>query len=597
LVKYSGKGGSSTVSGEKVRGPEWGSVLRRIGRKIAILAAALVCLTPAGCLTVTDGMARAFFLPKDGRAALYQVETKRGVSFMTSDGVKLVADVHTPRGLAKSPTLLSRIPFSKTWWNTLRSDSISRYWAARGYTVVVQGTRGRYRSGGDFYPMTFERQDGIETLKWISQQDWYDGRIAMWGGSAFGQTQWIIADQTDPGVDAYFIQIASTDFASVFHVDGAFALETSLYWALLSHGKEDANVDYDAFEKGVTGLPVIDADTRACCDVKFFNDWALNAPGSPYWKDVDGENQAAKVSAPVLLLGGWYDPFLRTMLMDFATLRAQPKTKDSRIIIGPYVHAGVIEWPDTKLKEDYRFGSVDPAIKWFDHQLGVTQTPLDMAPVRIFVMGENRWRDEQEWPLARTRWTTFHLSTGGALSEAAVTGAASDTFAYDPLNPVPTAGGAMLGMRSGVKLQNDIEARKDVLSYTTAPLDALMEVTGPLKATLWVTTDAPSTDFTVKLVNVFPDGKAYNIADGILRRPYTPGEPTKIEVDLAATSVVFGKGHRIRIEVSSSNYPRFDRNPNTGENSVTATRTRVANQIIWHDATRPSHVTLPVIPR
>jgi putative CocE/NonD family hydrolase len=191
----------------------------------------------------------------------------------------------------------------------------------------------------------------------------------------------------------------------------------------------------------------------------------------------------------------------------------------------------------------------------------------------------------------------FHLAAGGTLAEAAPSGAASDSFTYDPLDPVPTAGGAMLGKRAGLKQQNAIEARKDVLSYSTAPLDAAMEVTGPLKATLFVSTDAPSTDFTVKLVNVFPDGKAYNIADGIIRRAYAPGEPTKIEVDLAATSVVFGKGHRIRIEVSSSNYPRFDRNPNTGELAVTATRTRVAHQTIWHDSSRPSHIVLPVIPR
>ncbi len=585
------------VSSETVGRREPGEGVRRIGRKIAILAVALVCLGQAGCLSVTDGLARTFFLPKDGRPAIHAVETERGVGFTTSDGVRLVADVHRPKGLAKTPTLLSRIPFSKTWWNVVRSDSISRYWAARGYTVVVQGTRGRYESDGDFYPMTFERQDGIETLKWISRQDWYDGRIAMWGGSAFGQTQWIIADQTDPGVDAYFIQIASTDFANVFHVDGAFALETALYWALLSHGKEDVEVDYDRLELGVAGLPAIEADDRACCDVKFFNDWALNPPGSAYWKDVDGEAQAATASAPVLLLAGWYDPFLRTMLEDFAALRSRPETKDSRIIIGPYVHADTIAWPGGGIEEEYRLASVAPALGWYDHQFGLTDAPLDMAPVRIFVMGENRWRDEHEWPLARTRWTSFHLSEGRVLAEAAPAGAATDSFTYDPLDPAPTVGGAMLGKRAGLKQQNEIELRKDVLSYTTAPLDAPLEVTGPVKATLWVSTDAPSTDFTVKLVNVFPDGKAYNMADGIIRQAYTPGEPTRIEVDLAATSVVFGEGHRIRIEVSSSNYPRFDRNPNTGEPATTATKTRVALQTIWHDASRPSHIVLPVIPR
>ena len=566
-------------------------------QRIFLAGAVVFALLLSACMSINDGLAQAFFLPKDGRPAIYAVATERRVGFTTSDGVQLLADVHHPKGLAKSPTILSRIPFSNTWWNRVRSDSISRYWAARGYTVVVQGTRGRYESGGDFYPLTQERQDGIETLRWIASQPWYDGRIAMWGGSAFGHSQWIIADQTDPDIDAFFIQIASSDFADVFHVDGAFALETSLYWALLSHGKVDTEVDYKQFERGVAGLPVIEADSRACCDVPFFNDWAMNPPGSDYWSKVDGKNRAKETRSAVLLLGGWYDPFLRTMLKDFTDLRSQPATKDSRIVIGPFVHADTIKWPGGGIDEPYRLASVATVLDWYDHQLGLTDKPLNMAPVRIYVMGDNAWRDEQEWPLTRTKYTPFYLSGGGALSEAQPQGAASDAFVYDPLDPVPTAGGAMLGKRSGLKQQNDIEARKDVLSYTTAPLEKPMEVTGPLKADLWISTDAPSTDFTVKLVDVFPDGKAYNIADGILRRAYTPGEAVKIEIDLAATSVVFGQGHRIRIEVSSSNYPRFDRNPNTGENPVTATQTRIAHQTIWHEPSRPSHIVLPVIPR
>jgi hypothetical protein len=556
----------------------------------------LALLFPA-CASITDGLAQTFFLPKDGRPAVYAVATERRVGFTTSDGVRLLADVHHPKGLAKSPTILSRIPFSNTWWNRVRSDSISRYWAARGYTVVVQGTRGRYESGGDFYPLTPERQDGIETLHWISQQPWYDGHIAMWGGSAFGHSQWAIADQADPDVDVFFIQIASTDFADVFHVGGAFALETSLYWALLSHGKVDTEVDYKEFERGVAGLPAIEADSRACCDVPFFNDWAINPPGSEYWSKVDGKDRAKETRSAVLLLGGWYDPFLHTMLKDFADLRAQPATKDSRIVIGPFVHADTIKWPGGGIDEPYRLASVASALDWYDHRLGLTDKPLKMPPVRIYVMGDNAWRDEQEWPLARTKYTPFYLSDDGTLIEAQPQGAASDVFAYDPLDPVPTAGGAMLGKRPGLKQQNDIEARRDVLGYTTAALDRPMEVTGPLVAELWVSTDASSTDFTVKLVDVFPDGKAYNIADGILRRAYTPGEATRIEIDLAATGVVFGKGHRIRVEVSSSNYPRFDRNPNTGENPATAIETRIAHQTIWHDASRPSYIVLPIIPR
>ncbi|MDP3738905.1 MAG: CocE/NonD family hydrolase [Hyphomonadaceae bacterium] len=572
--------------------------MRLQGKVLAGLVALLaMAALPVACTTITDGLAGAFFLPKDARPGTYSVITERRVGFTTSDGVQLLADVHRPKGLTKTPTLLSRIPFSNTWWNRVRSDSISRYWAARGYTVVVQGTRGRYESGGDFYPLAPERQDGIETLKWLSEQPWYDGRIAMWGGSAFGHTQWAIADQTEPNVDAFFIQIASTDFANVFHVDGAFALETALYWALLSHGEVDKEIDYKDFEKGIAGLPAIEADNRACCDVEFFNDWALNEADAPYWRIVDGDNRAKHVQAPVLLLAGWYDPFLRTMLADFEDLRSRPATRYSRIVIGPYVHADTIEWPGGGIDEPYRLASVAPALDWYDYQLKVTDKPLNMAPVRIYVMGENRWRDEQEWPLARTRYRDFNLSGSGGLDTALVLQEPSRSFVYDPLDPVPTAGGAMLGKRAGLKKQNEIEARDDVLLYTSRPLDEPMEVTGPLMAELYVSTDAPSTDFTVKLVDVWPDGSAYNIADGILRRSYLPGAIKHIEVDMGATSVVFGKGHRIRVEVSSSNYPRFDRNPNTGEPAVTAARTQVARQTVWHDAQHVSRIILPVIPR
>jgi putative CocE/NonD family hydrolase len=289
------------------------------------------------------------------------------------------------------------------------------------------------------------------------------------------------------------------------------------------------------------------------------------------------------------------------MLADFKNLTTEnPNSlaRHSRIVIGPYVHAGEIEWPGAKLDEPYRTASIAPVLDWFDHWLGVGRTALRGSPVRIFVMGDNVWRSENEWPLARTQYTPFYLHAEGALDSAVPqAGEVPAAWIYDPQNPVPTRGGAMLGPRSGMLEQEAPLARPDVLTFTTRPLDKPLEVTGPISALLHVSTDAPSTDFTVKLLDVHPSGKAYNISDGIVRRNYAPGVTEEVEVVLNPTSVVFQAGHRIRIDVSSSNFPRFDRNPNNGEDPATAIIYRPARQTLHLAQQTPSRILLPVIPR
>jgi len=540
------------------------------------------------------------FLPREGvRPLEYQVQTEQ-VAMRTSDGVELVANVYRPKIEGKTPTILVRIPVTQTWKNDLSMGAVGSFWAGRGYTVVVQGTRGRYRSGGDFYPLRSDRQDGIETLAWLKQQPWFDGRLGMWGGSAFGYTQWAVADQ--PGIQAMNIQIASTDFAHMFHPGGAFSLESALFWAVRSRGAEDVDPELSALDKGFNGFPLIDADKRAVSDIPFFNDWVTQGPGSAYWKNIDGENRARDAKAPVLLMAGWSDPFLPTQLRDFAALQSAPDRRvaeGSRLIIGPWVHADPIVFPDGTTAGGYRAASLLPSVPWFDHHL--LGRPMDQrlsSPVRLYVMGENIWRDEQAWPLARARNTAFYLHGAGHLDTERPQTAAMDSYRYDPLNPVPSRGGAMLGLRAGMMKQNDVEARADVLTYSTEPLHSDMEVTGPISAVLYVQTSAPNTDFTVKLVDVHPDGSAYNISDGILRRSYVPqGTPMEIKVELWPTSMLFKRDHRLRIEVSSSNFPRYDRNPNTGRDIATETAPVVATQTIHRAPDMPSHILLPLIPR
>ncbi len=574
----------------------------------ALLAASLAI---GGCQTLVSRL----ILPKEGiREPQYSVRIERDLTMRTSDAVVLVADVYRPRTDEKTPTILVRIPFTKTFKNSLGADAIGRFWASRGYTVVIQGTRGRYKSGGTYYPLLPDRRDGIDTLKWLAQQPWFDGRLGMWGGSAFGYTQWVLADQTQPGPTALMIQIVSTDFREMFHPGGAFSLESALFWAVRSHGAKDEDPSFDALERGFDGFPMIEADDRAVGDVRFFNDWATHTEADAYWSAIDGENRARTIKAPVLLMAGWYDPFLPTQLRDFETLRreADPHVAaQSRLIVGPWTHADPVRFPDGSTAGDYRPASLAPSIPWFDHHL--LGRPLDdslVAPVRIYVMGENVWRDEKEWPLARTQYTPFYLGSAGRANsssgdgrlnlEQPTAGEPADTYTYDPRRPVPSRGGAMLGPRAGIAIQNDVEAREDVLVYSTGPLEGDLEVTGRVSAVLYVATTAPNTDFTAKLIDVHPDGKAYNISDGILRRAYPSAPqaaPHEIVIEMWPTSMLFRRDHRIRIEVSSSNYPRYDRNPNTGRDIPTETTPAAATQTVYHAASAPSRIILPVIPR
>ena len=552
------------------------------------------------------------------RPAEYAVRIERRVAMTTSDGIALVSDIYHPVRAGATPTILVRIPFSKTIGNSLIATVVGRFWAERGYRVVIQGTRGRYESGGVHSPLIHERGDGLDTLAWLKRQPWFDGRLGMWGGSAFGHTQWAVADQLPAppsGRSALMVQISSTDFHGMFYPGGAFSLASALFWAIRSRGAEDEWPAADAVQRGAEGVPLLDADQRAIADVPFFNDWAGHPARDAYWQRIDGEDRAATLQAPVLLMAGWFDPFLPGQLADFVRIRRDARRDvagATRLIVGPWAHAETIRLPGAAATRNYRLESLAPSIPWFDRHLRSMDSRVQPdSPVRLFVMGTNVWRDEPEWPLARARQVSWYLRSRGHANSASGDGGLSaaapgeheppDTFTSDPQNAVPTRGGAMIGNGSGVARQDDVELRRDVLVYTTAPLEDDVEVTGPLIATLYVATSAPHTDFTAKLVDVQRDGTAYNVSDGILRRQYTAAAdpataaPVPIDISLWPTSMVFRQGHRIRLEVASSNFPRYDRNLNTGEPIATGTVTAVARQAVHHGPGAPSRIVLPVV--
>lgn len=534
------------------------------------------------------------------RKAEHQVRAEKEVPIRLSDGTSLVSEVYHPVGAGKTPTVLVRIPFSKSLKNSQIASIVGHLWAERGYTAVIQGTRGRYRSTGSYYPLIHERKDGIETLAWLAEQPWYDGQIATWGGSAFGYTQWAVSDQKDPGPDAMMIYESSTDFHRMFYPGGAFSLHTALTWALTSRGETDLKEWPSPAEivRASSGFPLIDSDRRATGEeIAFFRDWVRHTRADSYWQEIDGKDRARQLKAPVLLLAGWYDPFLPSMLQDFQEIKkyaAPDVARRTRLVIGPWTHAGQIILPGGRRSENFRLKSLSMSIPWFDEILR-NDEPSSSKPVQIFVMGNNTWREETSWPLKRAETERFFLD-GDSLVSVIPAREDHQGFDYDPRDPVPTTGGAMIGRGAGRMNQNRVETRKDILLYTGSSLEQDLEVTGPVKAELFVSSNVPCTDFTAKLVDVEPDGSAYNVCDGIIRADFKPGAIKKIEISLWPTSMVFAKGHRIRLEVSSSNFPRYDRNPNTGGDIPIETRSIVAHQKVHFGGKYPSLLILPVVP-
>lgn len=561
--------------------------------------------------------------------AKFAVSTDRNASLTTSDGTKLIANIYRPRRAESSPTILVRAPFNipridikSPLKNRLLKDNIiriyaidliSRMWAEQGYNVVFQGTRGRGQSEGTYHPFIHEREDGIETLNWLSAQPWFDGRLGMWGASYYAYTLWTISDEMMPITSTMGIQLASTDWYSMFYVGGAFSLESALHWALLSRPTEDVSVSPKQLQDAVKDFPLIQADDRALYDISFFNDWVRHTEKDAFWEKINDNHKITKLQGPVHLTAGWFDPFLPSQIKDFMDIKEKAPAhiaNQSRLIIGPWAHAQEVTLPGNIIGERYRTYSFAPSFNWFDKHLKHLPVP-ETAPVRIFVMGENVWRNESEWPLARTQYSPYYLESAGKANTLHGDGSLStiyptkqsgtDTFIYDPLDPVPSIGGPVLGSRAHrIETQNQLEVREDVLIYDSNPLLHDLEVTGPVMLDMYVATTAPSTDFTAKLVDVHPDGSAYYVSEGILRLHVDEIEANvirEIRIKLWPTSIVFKKNHSIRLEISSSSYPRFDRNPNTGKYIPTETTPIPAQQTIYHGKAHPSNLILPIIPR
>jgi putative CocE/NonD family hydrolase len=540
------------------------------------------------------------------------------------DGVALRANVYRPGGSGPWPTLLARTPYSK-------DDQRQHVWcgldpvqaARRGFLVVVQDVRGRFASGGAWDPFRFEHEDGYDTVEWAARLPGSNGRVGMYSASYCASTQWLAAAERPPSLAAISPALTWSDpLDGLFARGGAVELGVALRWALENGfdsirrlGLDDderrrrAGAVIDAWDRlgeaGYWDLPVNDiAVLRGLRIPELGGIRALDDPAVAERCRVTGLYD--RFDVPSFHTAGWYDIFVQGTLDNYAAMARAGR--EARLIVGPWTHETFAD-PIGERLFGMRAGRDgvpvhadgdwnDLQLAWFRRQLDpAAGVELPEAPVRIFVMGRNVWRDEPGWPPERAVEQRWYLRADGSLtSTGPEPGERPSVFVYDPGNPVPTAGGHGVmspGDATGPVDQAAVEARDDVLVFTSEPLREELEVTGRVRVVLHAESSAPSTDWVVRLCDVHPDGRSFNLCDGIVRVGERAHECARHELDLWSTSNVFLRGHRLRVHVTSSSFPRWDRNLNTGDQREP--RHAVARQRVTHDAERPSYVVLPVI--
>ena len=547
----------------------------------------------------------------------------RNVKVPMRDGVQLATTVYLPRSQDRCPTVLVRTAYN-------RVGLYDRFFLEHGMALVVQDCRGRYDSEGEFYPFVNEPNDGFDTLEWIGRQPWCNGKVGMFGDSYLAATQFYAAAAGGPFLHALNPRFMAGDcWKRAYYCDGAFSLALTWSWLCFetsARTSEAAMMPLLDVAEVLRTLPVVSLDEASGAGrVPYYRDYVTHSSYDAHWQTLSIRDRYHLFTMPVLLTGGWYDNYAAETVANFIGMRQQaatPEIRDShRMIIGPWTHGinaksvlGELDFGEQALSEN------DATRRWLDCILHAGDpAEFQQAPIRIFVMGLNEWRDEREWPLARTRYLNYYLRAGRGLSpEPPSADEAPDRYTYNPEHPVPTLGGnhsigpynpALYDLaKPGPYDQRSVEARDDVLVYTSDVLEHDLEVTGPVVLKLYAASSARDTDFVAKLTDVHPDGRSMNITEGVIRARFRNdvwGKPKLLEpnrayeytLDMQVTSNVFKAGHRIRVDITSSNFPLWDRNLNTGRDPSTGTHMEVANQAIHHDADQPSHIVLPVIHR
>jgi uncharacterized protein len=567
-----------------------------------------------------------------GKPALEEIRIERYLAAPMRDGVKLYGDLYRPARDGKFPVLIVRTPYG------VQRDGVHEAlikFAQRGYAVYVQDVRGRFESEGKWDPFRNEANDGYDTIEWAAKQPWSNGKVGTEGGSYLGHVQWRAATQSPPSLVTMFPQVASTNiYKNWLTQGGAFRLSFNYGWGVVRmpnrimlpqywHTEKYAPPEL-SYEHILKHLPLSDIDHQnAGQSVPHFRDWLKHQSYDQYWKSISDEEHFDKVKVPVHTSGGWFDIFLNGTINGFVGVKHNGGTekarRESKMIIGAWGHGASRKFGDVDFGPTANREFFDRQIRWYDHYLKGEDNGIDREPpIEIFYMGVNKWQHAQDWPLPGTKFTPYYLASGGkangasgngVLSDGKPSNAGSDKYAYDPNNAVPTLGGnncCGTPTLAGPKDQRPIESRSDVLVYTSPALTKPLAIAGPVHMKLFAATDGRDTDWMIKLVDVYPDGFAMNIAEGMLRARFRNGvdkmellQPNQVyeyDVDMAGTANVFQPGHRIRIDITSSNFPQFDRNPNTGEDLGASSRVRTAAQTVHHGGAQASHILLPVVP-
>ncbi|MCU1377504.1 MAG: X-Pro dipeptidyl-peptidase-like protein [Acidimicrobiales bacterium] len=511
-------------------------------------------------------------------------EVERDIRVVTADGVELSTDVHHPEGDGPFPTLLQRTCYGKELFADVAE--VSRY-VERGYRVVFQDCRGSGRSTGEL-DLFAEAPDGRATGDWIAAQPWFDGQLGTFGASYMTFTQWALASTRPPYLKAMAVALMGAEWRAGWYPGGSFALDVALSSSSLQvHGIASASPEHQAaIEAGFAHLPLEEADVIAVGErVPWFQAWLAHAdPADPYWGPLDFTG-ALDLGLPVLLVDGWYDYQLPHMVRDLSILHR--KGGPTRLVIGPWVHAGVD--PEVMFQE---------TVRWFDRHLKGEESVDTGAPTSVFVMPEGGWRDLSGWPPAHEpeRWW---LQPGGALARHPASESDATPYTYDPADPTPSFGGAGLRPDHAGPVDNrELEARPDVLTFTTDVLAEQLEVVGPVAAELFLSSSVEDLDVFVRLCDVFPDGRSINVCDGIRRLHPTDLHRTAngtfaVHLQLWPTAYQFDAGHRMRLQVSGGAHPLYARNLCSGEPLGSAQKVVVAQNAVHHDPAHPSALLLP----
>ncbi|OBF28270.1 peptidase [Mycobacterium sp. ACS1612] len=614
--------------------------MRSVACRICAVAVG-TALTLTGC--AADGHTGTAQFPGRAGRGPCAVTKQSDVPATMRDGTVLRADVYRPRTTDAVPVILMRTQYGKSDAQAGTRYEPPDWFASHCYLVVIQDVRGQGASGGTFNEFTHEMSDGYDTVEWAAALPGSDGKVGMYGSSYVGATQWLAAVTAPPHLVTIVPANTASDYYDGWTYEGGeFRLAFVEPWAF---GIANTAAQNRNDRPAVAQLTAARADPTRWMDFRpyqdlppmqpqnpavapWYFDWLKHSSRDGFWQEISVRDRYPSVKVPVLDFEGWYDAFLAGGTENFAGMVAHGGTdlarSNQRLVIGPWDH---VDWgrPDSTpaplLKSIGAVGDSpinDLMLAWFDHFLKGEKNDVAGKPrVDYFVMGADKWKSATSWPLPQTKWTTFYLSGSGGIQDrkgelttAAPAAQPPDVYTYDPAFPAPSLGGhsccAAHSGPQGPYDQTPVEQRSDVLIYTSAQLDHNMEVTGPISVRLWAQSTATDTDFTAKVAVVKPDGEVINLNNGIVRTsfrdslaqptPMTPDHPYEYRIQVWPTSYEYGKGDRIRLEISSSDYPQFAPNPNTGAAFGTDAVTRRATQTILHDAQHPTAVTLPVIP-